>query len=417
MRSLPPNPASLWRHADFLKLWAGTALADTGGAITALALPLVAIATLGAGPAQMGLLIALRQAPVPLLGLFVGVWVDRRARRPLVIGTRVGYALLIVTIPAAAWMDVLRIELLYGVAFVLGAFGVVFELAQTSYLPSLVARGQLVAGNARLQLTHSAAAVTGPGLGGLVVQTLGAPVALAFDCLGSLAAAAGVALIRRPEPARTPTGERGGVGREIVAGARMTLGQPVIAAMTLCSMIGSTAGALQQSVFLLFLANELELSPAWLGLVVASAGAAALVAALLAHPAARRFGSGPVMVAASFLWFAGAALVPLAGHAPLPPLLVLVPAQALIGFALTAYSINQISLRQALTPDALLGRVNATRRVLVFGVIPIGALAGGAIGEALGLRAALMAAAAVSFLAFVYAAASPLRTTRGAGPL
>ncbi len=406
------TPRGLWRHPDFLKLWAGMAASDTGAAITTLALPLVAIVTLGAGPAQMGLLVALRHAPVPIFGLFAGVWIDRRTRRPLMIGTRLGYALLLATIPAAAFAGVLRIEQLYAVAFGLGTLAVVFDLAHTSYLPSLVERRELVEGNAKLQLTNSVAAVAGPGLGGVVVQALGAPVALAFDFFASLGAALGVGLIRAAEPARASGGRRAGLLCEIGAGLRLALTEPIISAMTICSTIGSLAGAMLQAVFLLFLSNGLGLSPAWIGAIVATAGGAALLGALLAQPAARRHGPGRVLVAMAFLWFVGALLIPLAGVIALPVVPVLMAAQLCLGLSLTVYSVNQISLRQAITPDELLGRVNASRRVLVFGAIPVGALIGGALGAALGLRATLVGSAGIAFVAFLYAAASPLRSVR-----
>ena len=409
----------LWRHADFLRLWAGTALVDTGASVTNLALPLVAIVTLGAGPAQLGMLIALRQAPVPLFGLFTGVWVDRRPRRPLMVAARLGHALLLASLPLAAAAGALRIELLYAVAFGLGVFAVVFDLAITSYLPSLVEPGQLVPANARLQLTHSAATVAGPGLGGLAVQAIGAPLALGFDALGSFATVFSLLRIRRREPLRAQRSGRASFAREIGEGLRGAFAEPVVGAMIVCSTIGSFAGAVQQSVFLLFLTRELGISPALLGGIVAAAGGAALLAALAARPFAERFGPGPAMVGATLLWFAGAALIPLAGQRTGSALPLLLVAQLCLGFSLTLYSIHQISLRQALVPAALLGRVNATRRVLVFGAIPFGALAGGALGEVFGLRAALWASAGIGFASFVYAAASPLHSARSIelGPL
>jgi MFS family permease len=402
----------LGRHADFLRLWAGTALVDAGAAVTNLALPLVAIVTLAAGPAQIGVLIALRQAPIPLFGLFAGVWIDRRPRRPLMVAARLGHALLLASLPLAAAADVLRIELLYGVSFGLGVFALVFDLAATSYLPSLVEPNQLVSANSRLLLTGGVSRVAGPGLGGLAVQLIGAPLTLVIDVLGSIAAAFGLLRIRRPESARAQRSGRASFVREIGEGLRGAFAHPVVAAIIVCSTIGSFANAVQQAVFLLFLTRELEMSPALLGGIVAVAGGASLLAALAARVLAERFGPGPAMVGATVLWLAGAALLPLASPGTGSTLPLLLAAQLCLGFAHTLYSIHQISLRQALVPPALLGRVNATRRVLVFGAIPLGALAGGALGEAFGLRAALWTSAGLASAWFVYAAASPLRSAR-----
>ena len=394
---------------DFRKLWAGHAISDFGSAITTLALPLTAIATLDAGPAQMGLLVAAGQLPVPLLGLFAGVWVDRVRRRPLMIGAEIGRALLLATIPLAAWLGVLSLAQLYAVAFGGGCLTVVFDLGATSYLPSLLARGELLVGNARIQMAHQGAAAGGRTLGGGLVQLVTAPLAIALDAVTFLISALLLLAIRKPEPERPAPAGSSSVWREIAEGLRLTFRQRVIASMTIASTIGSFGGALQQAVLFLFMTHALEQAPLAIGLVMGAASLAAWTGALLAERVATRLGPGPALIGGCFLYALGAALVPLAGPQLLPPLPTLVLAQVAMGFALSLYSVNQISLRQVLTPDALLGRVNASRRVFVFGAIPLGALLGGALGEALGLREALVAGAVASAVCALYALASPLR--------
>ena len=390
--------------------WAGTTISDVGSAIRFLALPLTAIQVLGAGATEMGVLVALGQAPVPLFGLFAGVWVDRLRRRPLMIIAELGRALLLATIPAAAAMGVLTMAQLYLVAFVVGALTVFFDLGITSYLPSLVPRAQLLEGNAKLQMTGQVAAIAGRSGGGALIQVLTAPIAILIDAASYLVSALSLLLIRKSERART--GASGpGLWREIGDGLRLAFREPAIRAMTIASTIGSLGGSFQQTVLLLFLANALGLSPLWIGLITGTAAIAALAGTQLAAPAAERIGPGPALIVGSFLWFVGAALVPLAGLAA-PAIPLLLAAQLFTGLATTLYSINQISLRQLITPDALLGRVNATRRVFVFGVIPIGALAAGALGEAIGLRPTLAIGAALSLSSAGYALASPLRTIR-----
>ena len=394
---------------DFRKLWAGHAISDLGSAITTLALPLTAIATLDAGPLQMGLLVAVGQLPVPLLGLFTGVWVDRARRRPLMIGAEIGRALLLATIPLSAWLDALSLAQLYTVAFGVGCLTVVFDLGTTSYLPSLLARGELLVGNARIQMAHQVASVGGRTLGGGLVQLVTAPLAIAFDAVTFLLSALFLLAIRKPEPERPARTGPSSVWSEIAAGLRLTFRQPVIASMTIASTIGSFGGAIQQAVLFLFMTHALELSPLAIGVVMGAASLAAWTGALLAERVATRLGPGPTLIGSCFVYALGAALVPLAGTGPLQPLATLVLAQAAMGFALSLYSVNQISLRQVLTPDALLGRVNASRRVFVFGAIPLGALLGGALGEAVGLREALALGAGASAACAFYALASPLR--------
>ena len=401
--------SGLWRDVEFRRFWSGNTVSDFGTGITSLALPLTAIAVLDASAIEMGILVALGQAPVPLLGLLAGVHVDRRARLPLMLAAQLGRALLLSLIPAAALLGLLRIEQLYAIAFCVGCLTVVFDLAATSYLPSLVARADLLDANAKLQMAHQVAAVAGRGAGGALVQAITAPLAIAVDAVSYLASAAALARIRRPEPATATTVPEAGMRREIGEGLRFALRQPLIAAMIVTSTIGSFGGAVQQAVLFLFMADTLALAPVAIGIATGAGALAAWGGARIARPLGERLGPGHAMILAGFLYAAGAALVPLAGLLAVPALLVVTVGQLGSGLSLTLFSVNQISLRQRLTPDGLLGRVNATRRVFVFGAIPFGALAGGALGDAFGLREALAGGAVASLLSALYALASPLR--------
>ena len=191
----------LWRHPDFRKLWAGETVSLFGSEVTELALPLVAVLALDAGAGQMGLLAAARFAPFLLVTLPAGVWVDRRRRRPVLIGANLGRCLLVALVPLLAGLGLLRIQHLYGIAFAVGVLTVLFDVAYQSYLPSLVDRGQLVEGNSKLQASASVARVGGPGLGGLLVQLAGAPRALLLDAATFAVSAATLLAIRQPEPA------------------------------------------------------------------------------------------------------------------------------------------------------------------------------------------------------------------------
>lgn len=397
---------------DFRTLWAGQTVSSLGSAITVVALPLTAILGLGAGAAQMGILVALQQAPVPLFGLFAGVWMDRMRRRPWLIAGQFGRALLLASIPAAALFDALTLWQLYGVAFGVGTLTVFFDLAVTSYLPTILPRSELIRGNTRLQLSDSVAAFSGRGLGGALVQGIGAPFAILFDALSYAASGVFMLRMRAPEPhANRATTERR-LWREIGEGFGAVAREPVIASMIAVSTFGALSGAILQAVFILFMTRELSLSPAWLGVVLAVQPLAAPLGATLAGPAARRLGPGPALIVAGGIYTLGSALLPLAAGSLLRLTLALGGGQFLLGVGLTLYSVNQISLRQAITPDHLLGRVNATRRVLVFGAIPVGALLGGALGEALGLRTTIWIAAGVSLVAFFVSVASPLHRAR-----
>jgi MFS family permease len=399
-------------NAGFRALWASQTVSAAGSAVTLVALPLTAILGLEAGPAEMGVLVALQQAPVPLFGLFAGVWVDRVRRRPLMVAGQFGRALLLASIPLAATLDALSLAQLYAVAFGVGTLTVCFDLANTSYLPTVLPRPQLIRGNSRLILTDSLAQVGGRGLGGGLVQALGAPLAILFDVASYVAS--GFLLWRLPasEPHAESAVPSAGLWREIRDGTRAVFRQPVIASMVATSTVGALGGAVMQAALVLFMTQDLGLAPFWIGMVLALGSVAALPTAALTDACSRRFGPGPTLVLATAISTLGVAITPLAGGGALRVAMTLGAGQVLLGVGLTLYSITQISLRQAITPDHLLGRVNATRRVLVFGVIPIGALVGGAIGEAAGLRTTLWVAAGLNALSLCVAALSPLREAR-----
>ncbi|MCH8103648.1 MAG: MFS transporter, partial [Chloroflexi bacterium] len=173
----------LWRHSDFRKLWAGQAISIFGSQMVGLALPLTAVIVLDASPLQMGAIIAVSALPALLFGVFLGVWIDRRKRRPILIAADIGRAFLLLSIPVAHQLDALTIELLYAVAIGMGALSLVFEIAYRSFLPSVITREQLIEGNSKLELARSGAAVAGPGIGGVLVQAVSAPFALLFGTI------------------------------------------------------------------------------------------------------------------------------------------------------------------------------------------------------------------------------------------
>ncbi|MEE9281029.1 MAG: MFS transporter [Myxococcota bacterium] len=404
---------SLWRHREFGKLWSGHVISDLGSAIGSVALPLTAVVTLGAGATQMGVLVALEQTPVLLFSLLAGVWVDRLPRRQLIVAAQIGRAVLLATIPVAAVSGVLRIEQLYVVGFLAGTLKLVFDLAATTILPTLIGRRDLIDGNAKLQMSTGVAEASGRVLGGLLVRLVTAPLAIAFDALSFLLSGLLAILIRTAEPDVSQVGaDKVGLWREIGEGMRVLVQTPPIRAMTISATVGSFGGAIQQTVFALYLTNELSLGSVWFGIILGILGAAAFVGTFLAGPAARRFGPGPALIVGTFFWTGGAVLLALVSPQMASVLGLLGLAQISSGIGRSIASINQISLRQAITPDHLLGRVNASRRLLVFGVIPFGALLGGALGESFGLRSALFAGAGVQVVGFIYTWLSPLRAVR-----
>jgi MFS family permease len=381
-------------------------VSDAGSGVGAVALPLTAVLALGASAMEMGVLSAAGNLPVLLLGLHVGVWVDRLPRRPILVVTNVGRGLLLALVPLAAGAGWLRMEVLWGIAFVMGVLAVTFDIAVTSYVPALVERERLVEANGTLQASSAAARVVGPGAGGWLVQAIGAPAALLIDAASFIAS--GLLLARVRAPADTGRTDRRGVWAEIVEGIDAVWRDPILGAMVLATAVGALAGSVQQAVYVLYVVREVGLSAPELGTVVAAGSMAARVLT-----------TGGAMIAAQVTVTASTFVLlaaPSGMGRTLGGLALAALAQVLFSAGLQTWSVTQISLRQAITPRHLLGRVNATRRVAVFGIQPVGALLGGALGTAVGLPASLALAAAIHLVALAVMVASPLRRVREVSP-
>ena len=405
-------PAGLWSHAGFRKLWAATTCSQFGLQVTFVVLPLVAALTLDASPGQMGLLSAARTAPFLLIGLLVGAWLDRVRRRPVLVAADLTRARLLLVIPIVWQLDALPIELLYGVALLLGACNVVSEVAYGSYLPSLVSRKQLVEGNSKLQISASVAQVGGPGIAGALVSLLTAPLALVVDALSHLVSAVSLWRIDAPERAPAHQSDQRRVLRDIGEGLRSVFGNPVLRALAACSATSTLFGFVFLAVYVLYLTDTLGLGPAAVGFVFSSGGVGALLGAALASRAARWFGLGRALVGAQVLLGAWGLPILLAIALPSVALpLVLVSEFATWGM-LMAYTVNAVSLRQAITPDHLQGRVTASARYLIVGAQPVGSLLGGVLGEVVGVHATLVIGVLGMLAACLWLLFSPVRSLR-----
>jgi predicted MFS family arabinose efflux permease len=406
--------SGLLAQPAFLKLWGALTLSVAGGQVSAVALPLTAALWLGAAPAEMGALAALRWAPYLLFGLLVGVWLDRVRRRPVLIWTHVGRAALLGTIPAAALLGVLRIELLYVVAFAVGTLMLCSDVAYQSVLPALVPTDRLVEANARVEQSRSLAQIAGPGAGGALVELLTAPIALAFDGLAFAAGAVLVALIGTPETPPRPAARRD-VRAELVEGVRWVFGHPLLRAIQTTSMTFICANSVWGAVYVLYLTRERGLAPVTIGLLTAAAGPAGLLGAALTPRIVARLGPGPTIVSCYGLAGGATLLLPASAAVPGAALPLLFAAQLAFGFGLAIGS-PELALRQSVTPARLLGRTNATMRSLNWSTVTVGSLIGGALGEALGLVPTMLVGAALSAASAIPLALSPVGRVRRLGP-
>ena len=416
---------SLWHNQTFTRLWVAHVTSGAGTAITTVALPLTAVLVLGASPSEMGLLAAAASLPNLLFGFIAGVWVDRVRRRPILVWADIGRALLLVSIPAAAWMGRLTFLQIWIVTFAAGTLTVFFQIAAISLLPALVEKRELVAANSRLSTSDAVLAIAGPAVAGGLVQLFSAPKAILLDAVSYIFSALALRGMTEAEPSSTAprnaddTNGRNAqfrsavvaVGQEVGEGVLELLRTPLLRTLTITSSMGMLAGSISAAVQMLFLVDQLNFTPSVIGTVLACGGAGSLLGALLSGRVAKILQVGMTLVVGKLLWIAGSLLMAsadLVGY----EVGAAGAALALSGLGSTIYFVNQISLRQTITSIRLLGRVTAARRFVLFGVATIGAFIGGALGETVGLRATLLVGSAALTMELTLLLFSAVRRAR-----
>jgi MFS family permease len=403
----------LLRHPDFLRLWSAETISQFGTQVSVLAIPLIAAVVLNVTPFEFGLLATIEFLPFILISLPAGVWVDRLRRRPILIIGDVGRGLSLLSIPIAYTLGALTIWQLYLVGFINGCLTVFFDVAYQAYLPSLVERDDILEGNSKLEISRSTAQIVGPGLAGFLIGAVTAPIAVILDSLSYFGSAAFVFRIRKeetPAPSHSADGKRPSMRQEVSAGLRYVLTNPYLRNIAACTGSSNLFGNIGFAILILYLVRELGFTPLLIGLAFSAGSVGALVGALTANPIGRRLGVGPTIVLTAFTSGPGALLVAIA-----PPNLALpfVAAAVFLGsFGGVAYNINQISFRQAITPERMQGRMNATMRFIVWGTIPPGNLIGGFLGGAIGLHETIWVGAILSLTPFLPVLFSPVRSVR-----
>jgi MFS family permease len=407
---MPPRTTALWRNHDFTKLWAGQTVSTFGTMLTRIALPLTALLALDSTPLQQGLLQAVEGGPVLLAGLFAGVWVDRLRRRPVMIISDLARAVLLATIPVAAFVGSLTMLHLYLVAASASIFTAFFDAAYPAYLPTLVGRENIVEGNARMTASASVAEMGGFGAAGALVQFLSGPIAVLIDAMTFLVSAVSLGWINTTEPPPQPKELRQSVFEEAREGLRLVWSDQTLRALVACVTTIRFAGGAFGALYMLYAVRDLGLSPAIAGVIAGFGGLGSLAGSILAKPALRRFGAKTVLIIGFGFGGAFQGLVPLAHGEHLRVIVFLLTAQIVGDGLMTIAWVNDVSLRQMLVPDRFLGRISATANVLGVLAMPAGALTGGIIGQLSSPRASLTISALGFSLAALWVAAAPIRS-------
>jgi hypothetical protein len=387
------SPGSLFASRDFRLLLAGQTTSQLGTQVSSVALPLLAVVTLQATAFEVGLVNAASTLAFALVGLPAGVWLDRMRRRPVLIASDLLRALVLATIPIAAALGVLSVAQLVVVALFVGLGRVFFDVGYRSYLPAVIGRDRVLAGNATLEFVRASGQVAGPGLGGVLVTVASAANVVLVQAVTVVVSALTLIRIRTLEPPPAVELGRPRLTAQILDGLRFVWHHRLLRATAAASAASNLSFAIASAVTILFLTRTLGLSPIVIGAILAGGSGAVMVGAAVTTRVAAAVGS------ARLIWLSLAVTSPLTvlGVLATPGWGVVLLVVGMVAGELgqIVYAITSVSLRQHVCPDHFLGRVNATMTVLIMGLFPLGALAGGVLGELVGLRATLAVASAV----------------------
>jgi len=401
---------NLWKHKDFLKFWTGDTVTQFTGPITNLAIPTIALQNLNATPLQFGILTALGFVAFPTFGLFVGVWIDRVRRRPVLIAANLVQVVTLASVPFAYVLGQLGLTQLYVVSLIMGTSTLFFDVAYQAYLPSLVNRQDIVEGNQKLQVSASAAEVIGPGVASGLMSIVGAPNSPAADALGTLLSVFTLASIRKPEPKPDPKPLHSAAGgqwhffAEMREGIKVITGNKLLWTQAGCTSTSNLGSNIFFVAFFLYAYRILGISKDVIGIPFCIGAVGLLVGVLVCSSVTEKLGLGRTIALAAACSFG--LLIMLVNTTF--PLLVIGAALFVSSLGNPIYNINQVSLRQIITPNRLQGRMNATMRTIIWGTIPVGSFLGGIFSTFVGIIPTLIIGSVISGASFLWIALGPI---------
>jgi MFS family permease len=399
-----------------MKIWTAATISLMGSQVSQFAIPYIAAVVLKAPPFEVALLVTIEMLPFIVFTLPAGAWLDRVRRRPVLVTGDLGRAAALITIPVAYALGVLTVWQLYVVGFTTGFLTVLFDVADQSYLPALLEADDLVEGNAKLQFPAAAAQIVGPGFAGQIIGLVAAPFAIVLDAVSFIFSGGLIASVRKHEPKPDrhlgADGLRTSLRQDIAEGLRYVVGNPYLRMIAGSTGTFNLGSSMVFSIYAVYVFVELHLSPGVVGLASSVGAFGLILGAVSAAPLARRFGLGPMIIWSGFV--GGPAMLILAF---MPATQMVAGAVILIstlvsGWAGVVYNVNQVSFRQAITPLAMQGRMNATMRFIVWGTMPIGSLLGGVLASFIPLRTTVLIGALIATAAFLWVLLSPVRSLR-----
>jgi MFS family permease len=403
--------ASLRTDARFRSYWASSAISQFGDRITELALPLIAITVLHASTSEVGFLTA--AVWLPYVGaLFVGAWVDRRPhKRRVQVTADLTRAVLLISLPVAAWLGVLTLAQLFVIAGLAGLAEVFFNTASPNVFVDLVARESYLAANSKLSSVRSASFLAGPAVGGFLIQALTAPVAVLLDAISFLGSAFLLGRIPLAEPAPTIAPVES-LLHSAAQGFSFVRRHLFLRSSLACATTLNFFSFVGAALLILFASRELGLSATVIGLSLGTGAIGGLVAAVLAPRLGTRFGIGPVIITGTVIAAAGLGIVAFASGSTLAKAMFFAAAEFVSGVGIMAFDVNLNAVQTSVTPDDLRSRSSGAFSTVNYGVRPIGAVVGGILGTTIGVRPTLALAAVGMALSCLWLIASPIRAVR-----
>lgn len=403
----PPRTPSVWRNRSYVRLWIGETFSQAGEQVGTLAIPVLAVLVLNATAQQVGLLSAAETLAFLVIGLPVGAWVDRMRKRRVMMTADAVRALALASIPVLWWSGLLQVWQLFVIGAVVGGATVFFDVTYQSYVPRLVEPRQVTAANSGLETSAQVARVGGPAASGGLLAIMPAPLVVLATSIGYVFSFGFVASIRDAEPRHQKTPQASLV-REIGEGLRFVFGNRLLRRIVMMTAASNLFEGLVTVLMSLFVLRELGLSPAVFGLIGAIGAIGGILGAVSSSTLSRRIGEGRIIVVAALVSAVSPFLIPVAAAVPSAAIVLLIVGEFFFMFAVVVYNVAQLSFRQRICPPPLLGRMNASIRFVVWGVIPIAGVGGGALGGWIGIVPTMWIGCVLGLLSCSVVVFSPL---------